>query len=92
MTDPPSLPDAIHEQAVNFLRVELDLGLTFSEIALQTTSNPDKRARNCSNAVTACKAVLHRMGDVDLTPAESTEIGAKLQHLRIRLAALGQDV
>lgn len=73
---------------VDFLRADLDTGLTFLKIAC-TTTYPDGRARNFAKALLAYRTVLRFLPRVTPSPDEQLEIRAKLEELRLRLEGAG---
>ena len=76
---------------VDFLRSEIDTGLTLCRIASET-ANADKIERNRSNARKAYESVLRFLPRVPLANDEHQEITSKLRKLRKRLQALGEGL
>jgi hypothetical protein len=77
----------INAEEVRFLRTDVELGLKFSEIALQTTDR-NKTNRNRANAQKAYEAVLHLLPKVSLTAEENGVIRVKLTQLKSNLEQL----
>ena len=76
---------------VEFLRAELDTGLTLATIALHP-AHEDKTSRNRTNARTAYDSVPRFIPRAQLTPKETDEIKSALEVLRSKLRELGEDV
>ena len=76
---------------VNFLRSELETGLTLVRIA-QSAKRADKRNRNLVNARKAYETVLRFMPTVVLTTSQSRHMRNKLERLKNELHTLGEDV
>lgn len=76
---------------IDFLRSELDTGLTLSRIAMQA-DHQNKAARNRLNAKKAYDTVIRFMPRVSLSREESREIKSKLNDLRSCLQRLGEEV
>ena len=76
---------------LNFLRSELETGLTLVRIA-QSAKRADKRNRNLLNARKAYETVLRFMPGLVLTTSQSREMTNKLKRLKKELHALGEDV
>jgi hypothetical protein len=76
---------------IDFLRSEIDTGLTFAKIALDAHRH-DTRNRNRLNARKAYDAVLRFMPRVNLSPEESSEMKIRVEHLKAELDRLGEEV
>jgi len=76
---------------VDFLRSELDTGLTLSKIALDSTRR-NKSSRNRDNARKAYDAVIRFLPKVSLTDEEALELKTKLEQLKAELSDLGEEV
>ena len=83
-----SFPDM---SGIQFLRAELDTGLTFSRVA-ETTAHEDKRRRNCAHARKAYDTVLHFLPNSSLDNGEMNEVKTKLEELRFALQSLGEKL
>ena len=79
----------LNQTRTDFLTTELSLGLTFAGIALGSDDEA-KTKRNCKNARTAYDAVLRFMGQVRLTPADSTRLRDGMELLKSQLQTLGE--
>lgn len=90
MKGTPKLVDPTPTE-LDFLRTELDTGMTLAGIALNA-SHREKSDRNCANARKAYDAVLHFAARVNLSAEESDEIKSKLEHLKSRLKLLGEEL
>lgn len=73
--------------SLDFLRTELETGLTFATIAEQA-SDEDKINRNRENARKACQSARHFMDRVSLSERESAELRETLDDLERRLRLL----
>ncbi|HEY1578677.1 MAG TPA: hypothetical protein VGF82_16535 [Terracidiphilus sp.] len=73
---------------VDFLRTDLDAGLTFVSVA-KTTTCLETRARNFSKALKAYETVLRFLPRVTPSVGEQTEIMSKLEDLRADLERAG---
>ena len=76
---------------VDFLRSELQTGLTLTKIASDATWRA-KTERNRANARKAYDAVLRFSPRVSLSQDEKSEIKIKLDQLRTQLKMLGEEV
>jgi hypothetical protein len=79
----------LNQTGVNFLLIDLDLALTFMDVA-RTTRSDDTARRNHNNARKAYDTVLHLLETLDPTASERQVIDAKLAILKTRLQAAGQ--
>ncbi len=79
------------EGEVDFLKTEVDTGLTFARLASGARYS-DKKDRNQANARKAYDTVLHWTRRVSLAAPDSQEIGDKLVQLRAALEDLGESV
>lgn len=73
----------------DFLRIDSEVALTFSGIALGA-SDHDRRSRTSQAARKAYDTVIRLREGVDLTDAESNKLDANLQRLKSELQSLGQ--
>ena len=76
---------------VDFLRSELQTGLTLTKIALDA-SRGDRTSRNRVNARKAYDAVVRFTPKVSLSESETNEIKSKLDQLRTQLQLLGEEI
>ena len=89
MADRASVKELCNRSWVNFVTVDLNLGLTFSHIARGlVTQETQHRARR--NARTAYDTVVRFLDRVSPTPAEAVSIGKKLARLKSELEQLGE--
>jgi hypothetical protein len=83
------LPD-VSKVGLDFLRTELDTGLTLANIALRN-DHPDKVERNRKNARLAYDTVIRTRGRVLLTEEQSQSVSLTLKQLRKKLEQLGEQ-
>lgn len=76
---------------IDFLRCEIDTGLTLAKIALDANRR-DRRNRNRLNARKAYDTVLRFMPRVSLTREEVSEMKIRVEHLKAELVRLGEEV
>lgn len=74
---------------IEFLRIDLDIGLTRARIAAQEKPGSEKRRRNATEANKAYQTVLHFRARAVLAPDQAASIDAKLTELRMALEQLG---
>lgn len=79
-----------NQSGVQFLKIDLDIALTFVKIALSSHKDHDKRARNQANARKAHDTVIHWKDRLEISQPDALEIEAKLQKLRAALEELGE--
>ena len=79
----------LNATSVNFLKIDLDTALTFTEIALGA-EDADKRERNRHNARIGYDTVLRLMGRVSLTRLDGKILREKLELLKADLVELGE--
>ncbi len=75
--------------SVEFLKTELETGITFAQLAL-SARREDKIERTKANARKAYDTALKFMDK--LAPEKSAELNGLLQNLRTRLRDLGEPV
>jgi Spy/CpxP family protein refolding chaperone len=75
--------------SVEFLKTELETGITFAQLAL-SARREDKIERTKANARKAYDTAVKFMER--LTPEKSAELDSLLQNLRTRLQDLGESV
>lgn len=73
----------------NFLQVDCEIALTFSNIALQT-SDQERRKRTATSARKAYDTILRFKPGTDLGDADRDKLEAKLLRLKSELQSLGQ--
>jgi hypothetical protein len=79
----------LNQVSTDFLKTDLETGLTFATIA-KDTSDPAKRARNRKNARKAYDVVVCHLEQVELKPSDARTISQLLQKLKSDLTALGE--
>ena len=79
----------LNQNGVTFVLTDLDVGLTFMDVA-DTTHNAQTARRNDSNARTAYDTVVRLLEKLSPSDAERRVIEAKLAILKNRLQAVGQ--
>lgn len=73
------------------LRSELNIGLTFANLAL-SAENPQKRRSFVKNAMAAYAAVRPVMGGIAVNKMQADDLAWNMTVLRQKLAKLGQSV
>jgi phosphoenolpyruvate carboxylase len=81
--------DRINRASTEFLKIDLETALTFTNIARQT-SDISRRERNCLAARKAYDAVERLVQKVDLNKQDKNTIKKGMQQLKTELEALGQ--
>lgn len=66
--------DAVHGTTLGFVRAELELALTFCQLASDAAKPSDKRARNLKNAHNAYRAALKALSKVAPSSAERGDL------------------
>ena len=77
-------PEKMNEAKVEFLKTDLDVGITFVKIA-RTSADPETVSRNQRNARKAYDAVAHFLSTVTLTQIERENINTKMERLKSAL-------
>ena len=75
---------------VHFLKVDLDIALTFADIALNAGADSEKRIRNQANARKAYDNAIHLLRRLTLANVEVREVDQKLRRLKSALQELGE--
>ena len=83
------LAEHLNKTGVGFLRLDVEVGLTFSGIALQAQDS-EKRARNLRAARKAYDTVLRLMDKVTLTEDDAKSLARNLFQLKCELVMLGE--
>jgi hypothetical protein len=86
------LREAAQTTGTEFVRTELALGLTFSQIALAAACDQGKQLRNREYARTAYDTVLHFLPRASLGKPDAEQLQSDLEELRSNLAQLGAKV
>ena len=81
----------IDKLKVDFIRTDLDVALSFAEIARQT-DEPEKAIRNQRNALKGYDAGFRFMSTAKITDFERELIGVKLRRLKSALLNLGETL
>ena len=82
-------PMRLSNIAFDFLRTDLDTGLTFMNVA-ESTRDADAQQRNHENARRAYDAVVRLMQSLSLDDTQNKEVAEKLALLKSRLQNVGQ--
>lgn len=80
-----------HHAEMEFLRAELDTGLTLAGIALAATQE-NRSERNRMGARKAYDSLLHFFPRAKLQPEQTDEIQSGLEALRSKLVDLGEEI
>jgi hypothetical protein len=80
---------AINQGIIEFLLIDLDVALTFMDVA-KTTEFRGTAERNHKNARNAYDTVISKLREVTPTAAQQALLDEKLAVLRTRLEAVGQ--
>jgi hypothetical protein len=80
---------AVNQNGVNFVLVDLDVGMTFMDVA-ETSRVDEITRRNHDNARKAYDAVLRLLQNLTPSLSERQAIDAKLSILKARLQAVGR--
>jgi len=75
--------------SAEFVRIELELAITFCEMAL-ATEDPDKRRRNLQNAHRAYEVACRFANRIQMNQGESFRSGPDVSSLRALLARVRQ--
>ena len=78
------LRQEMEESLTQFVLTELDLGITFCEVA-RSTNDPDKKARNIGNAWKGYRAALHFSKTPGFDMQNNTTFRDKLANLKALL-------
>jgi hypothetical protein len=76
----------------DFVRTEVALGITFSQIALAATSDRDKQRRNQEYAQAAYDTALRFLPRATFSKLEAKQLDSDLEELRTNLAQLGDKI
>jgi hypothetical protein len=82
---------ALNCNSVEFLKVDLETGLTFAKVALESVDDVDKKTRNQARSRQAYDFVIERQQGLRIDDEDAKEIFQKLKELRLALAALGEQ-
>jgi len=84
--DPP--PRGLHEVQLDFLRVELAMGLTFARIAARAHDNPETRRRNRALAQQAHDVIYGYFTRQTWTAPAAAELSLGLNKLQAAIDAI----
>ena len=73
-----------------FLKLDLEIGFTFANVALRAVNNSEKRQRNREMSRKAYDTVSKMARRLDLSGAVRGEVNEKLARLRSQLEQLGE--
>jgi hypothetical protein len=82
---------ALSAKSVEFLKVDLETGLTFANVALESLGDMNKKTRNQARSRQAYDFVIERQQGLRMNDKDANEIDQKLKELRLALAALGEQ-
>ena len=89
-----SIPDPatdLNANGIEFLKTDLETGLTFASIAVNAGNDLGKKRRNQANARKAYDTVLAWSRRLVLTKADAHQIEEKLGKLQAILRSLGEE-
>jgi hypothetical protein len=81
--------ERMNRVSVDFLKIDLEIALTFARIAGQTREN-SRRKGNCRSARRAYDNVVNLIQKVDLNSGDCQALQRKLAQLKTELEALGE--
>jgi hypothetical protein len=76
--------------STDFLKIDLETALTFTQLALQTPDR-EKKERNRQAARKAYNAIMHLIGRVSLSGVEADHFEKNLRRLKSELIELGES-
>ena len=83
------LKSRTNELRVQFLKIDSEIALTFSNIAL-TTQDPQRKRRTIQSARKAYNTIIRLQEDTELTDADQHYLEVNLRRLKRELQSLGQ--
>lgn len=86
---PAALNARLNRVAADFLRIDSEIALTFSGLAL-TANDPEKRSRRVQTARRAYDTIVQLSKNIDLSHKQRDQLDASLQRLKTELQSLGQ--
>jgi len=86
----PQLNEQLKNNGADFLSVDIDTALTFTQIAADSERDSETRRRNHENARKAYDTILHLKEKVDFRPEQRTDLEKKLATLKHALERLGE--
>src|SRR5262245_369755 len=81
--------EQLNATSADFLKIDVETGLTFSGLALET-DNKEKKERNRKNAREAFNTILRFWDNVDFSPHDEAYIHEKMGQLKSDLELLGE--
>jgi hypothetical protein len=81
--------DELNQKSADFLKVDVETALTFSEIAIQTF-DPAKKQRNRKHARKGYDTILRFMSKVSLGDEDTDFLAERMQELKSNLQNLGE--
>jgi|1186.fasta_scaffold90263_2 hypothetical protein len=91
MSNFPDLMVRVQQTQVDFLETEISAGNTFADLALSARDDL-KRKRNTQNACIAYQTLQRFIGSVSMTPEKERLFLQEIDHLKQKLARLGESV
>jgi hypothetical protein len=76
----------------DLIRTEIEIGLTFAQIALQSKDLPEKRRRNALNARTAYETALRLTSQTAMEDTDAIDLSNRAAILRAHLEDLGEKL
>ena len=77
---------------LGFLKIEVEMGLTFATIAIDCGDDFQRARRNAANAWKAYESVLRFRSRLQLGFQENAELKAKVESLRLKLQELSEQM
>jgi hypothetical protein len=82
----------LNNRRIEFLQIDLELGLTIAQIAASAGSDTEKRERNTRNARKAYNTVVRFRDTIAPTGEQSRHITEKFRELHLALVNLGEPL
>ena len=79
----------MNSTSADFLRIDVDTALTFTQIALES-DDQEKKDRNRKNARKAYNTIMHLRDKVEFSPSQDKYLSEKTELLKRDLIALGE--
>lgn len=92
MPRPTHPADDFNQKGTEFLKTELNTGLTLAEIALGEEPGSGERAKGQYNARKAYDTFLRLRGRIEVAESERRELQVRLNKLRAALEQLGEKL
>jgi len=84
-----ALSSKMNRTIAEFLRVDSEIALTFSGLAL-ASNDPESKRRRAQTARKAYETIIHLKENIDLSDEQSDSLNATLQRLKSELQSIGQ--